>query len=414
MQRETIVIGAGVGGLMSAFHLHQAGQKVTVIEKGDLSNNTSFGNAGLLSAFCKEPLAAPGILQETIKLLLKKKSPLYFGGFPDMKTLRWACKFFSNANKERVKKSMALFERYGAESNKAYDNIQNSLGIDLDFHQKGFILAFTDEAKYNKKFDVLSKRKDIVTVLTKTEERRLAPVLSDNVVGSFFLDKNTHIDPTKVILNLRDYLAAQGVEFIYNEEITDLETHNSKVTKIFSSTGNAYEAQNFVMATATDIGLARKLGQELMLIPTKGYSLTFNMEKELIPKVPILFGDKFIIMTPRENDVRITSKLEVGSRNHNIVQERVDSIVSIIKEGTKDFNITNERSWCGFRPLTPNDMPLIGRDDNFKNFVYCTGLGWLGMTFGPAIGRIISELIVKDLDNKQSEDILLFSGFYQG
>ena len=46
----------------------------------------------------------------------------------------------------------------------------------------------------------------------------------------------------------------------------------------------------------------------------------------------------------------------------------------------------NEEYWCGFRPLTPNDIPLIGRDDEIKNLTYGMGLGWLGMTFAPAVG----------------------------
>lgn len=34
------------------------------------------------------------------------------------------------------------------------------------------------------------------------------------------------------------------------------------------------------------------------------------------------------------------------------------------------------------RPLTPNYMPLIGRDENYKNLIYGMGLGWLAMIFG--------------------------------
>ncbi len=75
--------------------------------------------------------------------------------------------------------------------------------------------------------------------------------------------------------------------------------------------------------------------------------------------------------------------------------------------------MNNEVYWSGFRPLTPNDIPLIGRDEDVNNLTYCTGLGWLGMTFGPALGSIVSDLVVNDKKNAQSDDILMFSGFYQ-
>ena len=69
--------------------------------------------------------------------------------------------------------------------------------------------------------------------------------------------------------------------------------------------------------------------------------------------------------------------------------------------------------WTGFRPLTPDDMPILGFDEKYSNLVHATGLGWLGITFGPAIGKIISELIVEHKENRKSSDILLFSQFYQ-
>jgi D-amino-acid dehydrogenase len=76
--------------------------------------------------------------------------------------------------------------------------------------------------------------------------------------------------------------------------------------------------------------------------------------------------------------------------------------------------MSNEKLWAGFRPLTPNDMPLIGRDEKYKNLIYGMGLGWLGMTFGPSLAMILNDLIINDLENKDCDDILLFSGFYQG
>ncbi len=41
------------------------------------------------------------------------------------------------------------------------------------------------------------------------------------------------------------------------------------------------------------------------------------------------------------------------------------------------------------------------------------GLGWLGMTFTPSVGEILKDLIIKNSENKNNDDILLFSGFYQ-
>ena len=119
-------------------------------------------------------------------------------------------------------------------------------------------------------------------------------------------------------------------------------------------------------------------------------------------------------MTPRQNDVRLTSKLELGSTDTKVIKKQIDSIKENIKKYTIPFEMENVVEWSGFRPLTPNDMPLIGRDDEYSNLIYGMGLGWLGMTFAPSVGEILKDLVINDIENKKSDDILLFSGFYQG
>ena len=150
-----------------------------------------------------------------------------------------------------------------------------------------------------------------------------------------------------------------------------------------------------------------------MMIPAKGYSITFEMEDKFKPKTSTIFNDLFIVMTPRKNSVRFTSKLEIGSQDTKVIQRQIDSIKKNFFEYNQTFELKNEQYWTGFRPLTPNDIPLIGRDEQIKNLTYGMGLGWLGMTFAPAVGNILTDLVVNEKSNAQSDDILLFSGFYQ-
>jgi len=112
--------------------------------------------------------------------------------------------------------------------------------------------------------------------------------------------------------------------------------------------------------------------------------------------------------------VRLTSKLELGTSSEKIVKKQINSIHKNLSLYSNPFEIKNGIEWTGFRPLTPNDMPLIGFDDTYSNLIHATGLGWLGMTFGPAIGKIVGDLVLKDKRNENNLDVQLFSGFYQG
>lgn len=414
MKRDIIIIGAGIMGLTTAYELLKAGRKVTIIDESDITNSTSFGNAGLLSAFDKGPLANPGIVFNTLKLMLKGESPVNIHPTLDIKIYKWLWKFVNSANKDRLKRTLALFEKYGHISNDLYERMQNVDGLDFDFHRKGMLSVFTEQSSYDKKLlNYAIKNDDIFEIIEKNKIKDFIPCITNEVKGAIHFKRNTHFDPKRVMLELKRYLKENGAEFILNERITHIKYGNKEIESI-SSALNTYEADTYIMSTGYQTLLADKLKQNLMMTPAKGYSLTFTMPKALEPITSTLFADLFIVMTPRRDDVRITSKLEIGSADYKIVKKQINSIKENFQKYTIPFEMENIIEWTGFRPLTPNDMPLIGRDEKYKNLIYGMGLGWLGMTFGPALASILKDLIINNLENKNSDDILLFSGFYQG
>ncbi|HEY9258294.1 FAD-dependent oxidoreductase, partial [Chitinophaga sp.] len=72
---KAIVIGGGIIGLSSAYYLQASGWEVTVIDKGDFSNNCSYGNMGMIVPSHFVPLAAPGIVSQGIRWMFNSKSP---------------------------------------------------------------------------------------------------------------------------------------------------------------------------------------------------------------------------------------------------------------------------------------------------------------------------------------------------
>ena len=414
MKRDVVIIGGGIIGLMSAYFLHKANRKVTIIDENDITNNTSFGNAGLLSAFDKAPLSHPGVISETFKMMLKGESPVKIHPKFDYQLFKWLLSFAKNANHDRLKKTKILFEKYGQRTIDLYKQIQQESNLDFDFHHTGMLNVFTQQETYDKKLKEYSVEDfDKFEVLNKNQIKQYLPCANEDIKGVIHFKRNAHLDPAKVMLELKQYLKDEGVEFILNEKILDIEFKDNKVESV-SSKENTYEAETFIMSTGYQKLLANRRKKELIMTPAKGYSITFKMPKHLKPKAGCLFNDLFIVMTPRKDDVRLTSKLEIGSNNPDVVQKQIKSIKENFKRYTIPFEMEDEKLWSGFRPLTPNDRPLFGKDEQFDNLVYAMGLGWLGMTFAPSIAKTLENLITNDLKNSEDSDVLLFSGFYQG
>ena len=53
-----------------------------------------------------------------------------------------------------------------------------------------------------------------------------------------------------------------------------------------------------------------------------------------------------------------------------------------------------EEVWSGFRPCTPDGLPYLGYSSNIPNLVVACGHAMLGLSLGPATGKIVSELIL--------------------
>jgi len=411
MKKDIIVVGGGAIGLFCAYQLVKQGRKVTVIDKEDITNGTSFGNAGLVSCFGKNPLSTPGIIVDTMKLMLKGQSPMNFHPSTDWKLYRWLLKFATSANEKRVEKSLALFERYGRLSLDIYSKMTSEDKMDFYFHQDGLLMIYTEQVSFDKKVKI-SQDEEKYLILSKSETKKYMPCANDKIIGSVLLKGNGHIDPGLMMKELKSYLISEDVEFLLNEEVQRLEFNQNKVSKIITNK-NSYEADTFILSTGWNDTLAKQAKNDFLMTPAKGYSITFEMKEELRPKTCALFADQFIAMTPRKDTVRITSKLELGTTNKDVIKKQIDSIKHNLSLFTNEFEMKNAVEWTGFRPLAPDDMPILGYDKNYSNLIHATGLGWLGITFAPSIGHIISNLLVNEKSNKNSSDILLFSQFYQ-
>ena len=411
MKKDIIIVGGGVIGLMSAYSLINSGRQITIIDKTDITDGSSFGNAGLLSAFGKNPMSAPGVLTDTLKLMLKGESPVNLHPSLDFKLYKWLWAFARSSTESRLKRTLLLFERYGQMSLDIYSKMTQDDKMDFHFCQDGLLMVYTEQKSFDKKVKLCNDANKY-EILTKEKTKVYMPFLNDKTIGSVLLKENGHLDPGVLMGELKNHLIDKGVEIITDEEVQKLEFSQSKVIKMHTNK-TRYEADTFILSTGADDTLSKQAKNNFLMTPAKGYSITFEMEEKLKPKTCALFADLFIAMTPRKDTVRMTSKLELGTANDKIVKKQIDSIHHNLSLYSNPFEIKNSVEWAGFRPLTPNDMPLIGFDDQYSNLIHATGLGWLGITFGPAIGKIISDLAINDKTNKSNLDVQLFSGFYQ-
>ena len=149
------------------------------------------------------------------------------------------------------------------------------------------------------------------------------------------------------------------------------------------------------------------MGVHVPVYPGKGYSATLPLLKpDAAPQVSCIDGGKKIAISRLGNQLRVAGTIEVGgydlSLTSSLAQKRCQMLLDRIEEllpGVADTRNAAQGGqpnlWCGLRPATPTNIPLIGRTKLNKLWVN-TGHGTLGWTHGAGSGKAMAELISGD------------------
>src|ERR1700733_3906805 len=106
MGKQVTIIGGGVIGLCCAYYLQKSGHEVSVIERGDITGGTSFGNAGYISPSHFIPLASPGIVAKGLRWMLSSSSPFYIKPRWSTDLFSWGMQFWKNSTDKKVKENI--------------------------------------------------------------------------------------------------------------------------------------------------------------------------------------------------------------------------------------------------------------------------------------------------------------------
>lgn len=398
MSKDVAIIGGGVIGLFSAYYLAKSGHNVVVLDKGDMLDNCSYGNAGMIVPSHVVPLAAPGMISQGIKWMFNSKSPFYVKPRLNRELMSWGRKFYRSANQKSVEAAMPALRDISFLSKKLYQDLNTQVN-DFSYEEKGLLMLFQSDKVGEEEIHVgqMAEKLGIeVDYLDKPGVEALETGLKVNAVGGVHFKPDAHLHPNRLMAFLRAELEQAGVNFQANKEIKDIEIANGKVTELITDKG-AIRADEFVIATgAWSSKLAKMADEKLLLLPGKGYSFTFE-SPEKSPTIPTILCEGKVAVTPMSNDLRFGGTMEITHVNDNSINmKRVQGIVNTINSFYPDMNVdvpSKDTIWKGFRPCSPTGLPYICRSKKHSNLIYATGHGMMGLSLGPATGKIVQCIV---------------------
>lgn len=395
--KPTLIIGGGIVGLFTAYYLQKTGVEVAILDRTDLKDNCSTGNAGMITPSHIIPLAAPGMISKGIAWMFSSKSPFYIHPRLDFKLAQWCLLFFKASSATQVSKSMPYLNHLTLFSKALYQEFEaEHPDSAVHLSKKGLMMVYQTEAVEKEEIDLahLAKKYQLeAEVLSAQEMQALEPNLEVKARGAVYFPGDAHLDPGVLYAYLKNYLQAKGVTFYSDTQVNGFVSSEGKISAVLTEQGTI-EGSHFVLCGgAWTAELAKKLNFSLPLMGGKGYS--FVQPNRPAIQIPTILTERKVAVSPYGDFVRFGGTLEVAGTNERINLNRVRGIFESIRQYYPDFQATfpeEDQIWKGLRPCSPDGLPYIGAAPGHQNVWVGAGHAMLGLTMAPATGRLLAEL----------------------
>jgi len=396
LSQHAVVIGGGVIGAMTAYHLTQVGWRATIIERSGFGQGSSWGNCGIILPSHVLTLNTVDNLALGLRWMLKKDAPFAIRPRFDPTLFSWLGRFAAGCTKKSRSRSAAAVAGLTSTAVAAFEALLREEGICCDWQQRGAIHLFRSPEAFARHAAVDAETRRFgpgCIALDRKAIRSKEPAVGPAVVGAWMDENAAHLRPDALMAELRRVLNRRGVSILENTAWRSFRIENGRAVAANTSRGEI-RADGFAVAAGAWTPLhGAALGRRIPIQPGKGYSVTLS-DATGVPDHPCFFEEYRSVATPWKGGLRLGGMMEFAGYDDRIDPVRIAALFSAAKKHLRLRRIGRvEERWCGWRPMTVDGVPIIDRLPGAKNVVLAAGHNMLGISMAPATGRLAAEML---------------------
>jgi D-amino-acid dehydrogenase len=397
MSGRVVVVGGGVIGASCAYYLSKAGWSVTVLDRGGFGKGCSHGNCGFVCPSHVLPLAAPGAIRSALKALLRRNAPFSIKPRLDPALWGWLIRFARRCNARDMMEAGRALHALLNSSRSLYDQLMKEEPFDCEWEARGMLVVFlrhepmehhaqTDRL-LRESFDMGAERYDGDRLL------ELEPALKPGLAGGWLYRSDAHLRPDKLMSSWRRVFEARGVTIREQCEVTGLVNEGGRARAVVTAQGEVPADAFVIAAGAWTPLLGDHLGCRVPIQPGKGYSITMPRPARC-PGIPLIFDEHRVAVTPWASGYRLGSTMEFAGYDTSIDPRRLE----LLCEGARPYLHEPycepvREEWYGWRPMTSDGKPIIGRSPALANVLIAAGHNMIGVATAPATGKLVAEVL---------------------
>jgi len=398
---KVIVVGSGVVGVASAWYLRRAGHEVTVLDRREgPALETSFANAGQVSWTYAAPWVGPEAPRHLLNWVLGRPTPLVMHLRTDADLWRWLAAAVPNCLPSRFARNRARILRLARYSYANLKTVRSEAGIHYDERALGTLQLFREAgalAHAAREVDALHALGVDCQVLDRAGCEAAEPALASArapIAGGVRFPGDETGDCHKFAVALAAAARERGVAFEHGITVRAVNRDARRVSGLNTDRGMR-EADAYVFAAGSYTpGLLRGLGLRLPVFPVKGYSATLELRDPDAGPRSTLTDETFKVGITRLGDrLRAAGIAEFAGHDLQLPASRTARILRVVEDLFPGAaGIGEPTLWTGLRPMTPDNVPVIGATP-FENLFLNTGHGTLGWTLSCGSGRVLADVV---------------------
>ena len=391
---DVVVIGAGIVGVCCALQLAERGLSVTVIDRKPPCEETSFGNAGVISPWSCVPQSMPGLWRKLPKWLLDPQGPVFVRTRHAPFFLPWALKFLAAGRQGRVDgigDAMMALSRNSPSNYRAL--LQGTPHLEL-IRDSVYVFVYKQAQQAN--LDQLGwrmrKMRDVpVSLIGAGELREREPHISPEYEAAILIHgQGRAMNPSAIGKAIADKARSLGVRFVLTE--TQAISRKGDGWSAVCETGS-YDADNLVLAAGVwSASLLKPFRINLPLEAERGYHLMCR-DPGITVNNSIMDVEHMCVASQMASGVRVAGTAEFAGIQAAPDHRRAFVFKAALKSLFPGINLDKAEPWMGRRPTFPDSLPCIGPVEGQARLFAAFGHSHYGLGQAPTTGRIIADCV---------------------
>lgn len=398
---HTVVLGAGVAGVTTAWCLAAQGRQVTVIDRQPLAaNETSYANAGMIApghSYTWASPRAPGVLWRSLR---DSSQALRLKLNPDPHMWIWLWKFLQNctAERSRINTSRKLVLcRY---SQQQLHDLTIAQNLQYNLISRGALYMYRDQASFARgraNMQILSDGGMQLEVLDTDAVIAHEPALAgarQHIAGAIYCPSDESGDARMFTRHLAERCTEVGVKFLLDTSIDGIDASGGRIEAIRTSSGRI-TADDYVLSLGSYSPIvARPLGYRLPIYPVKGYSVTLPAGEGYLPPTLAGVDENNLVAWARFGDrLRFTATAEFSGYDTQHKPRDFEPMLRVARQlFPNGADYAQPEFWTGLRPMTPENTPILGKSRH-ANLYFNTGHGHMGWTMACGTAQIVTDIM---------------------